>query len=365
MTTRPFPGRLTFLGTPSAWAKQFLGTLQQTGSYQIEFATLESIASTRAPRSRVLTLVLENNAGATSLLEQVRKSGRKAVAVWIGQDFSKDDLAFALEHRVYAVLKNPQAGDPAVEERIRAAVDNSESTERAGDILLSVKTADLEVGREIPESPTFAELRTSVAKLERTAMSSEFVGPVAQANTDGHLIFHKSQTLADALMTVQDLERTGTLVVHCKADGRQGKVDFIQGRPTDAWTGDIRGVKAIYRMFLWDGLEFQFLRHDATETRVDTDFQQSLRDICAEGERLRERYEQIRGQLPPAQIRLELDPTSLHAGADLDRPTFLTLSSVVELGAVSRILDFNPLPDVVLYESLIALKRAGLIRVAA
>ncbi|MBY0369548.1 DUF4388 domain-containing protein [bacterium] len=364
MNNRPSSGRILFLGTPSPWAKQFLETLQESGTLSIQIEPgPPPFLGAAVPRARVWTAMLEQSPQATELLEQIRSSGKRVILIWIGRQFSKEDLFLAWQHRVHTLLESPDANDSFVVERLRHAVGLAEASERAGDILQSVKTAVLELTRTAEESPAIAELKTSVGKLERVNLQSEFLG-VTPPSSDAHVPFHKSQGLSDALMTIQDLARTGRLSVKTKA-GVQGFVDFIQGRPTEALCGEIKGLKAIYRMFLWENPEFHFSRHEAAETQVDDEFNASLREICLEGESFQTRYLQIRSQLPPQQIRLELEPKAVTAGMALDRAAFLTLSSIVELGKVSQVLDYNPLPDVILYESLIHLKKAGIIRVAA
>ena len=55
----------------------------------------------------------------------------------------------------------------------------------------------------------------------------------------------------------------------------------------------------------------------------------------------------------------------LTVGASLSPDEFSTLASVVEFGHISQVLDYNPLPDVILYESLIQLRRQKMVMVAA
>lgn len=364
MENRPKTGRLIFLGNPSPWLKQFLGALQQTGSFDIQtVATLAEFLSTPVPKNRVSILLFENNLTSRENFSALKASGRRVISLWIGKTFSKEDVVYALENRVYALLENPDLLLTGVVDTLRRAMERAENWERAEDLSFSIKSVLLQMGQEGASERLLGELKTGLAKFERHAMQSEYVTSVGSGSGgETRLPFYKSQAIADALLTIEDLARTGTLTIQAKGN-EKGRVDFLQGRPVSAVSGEALALKAMYRMFLWDEPEFTFHHRDASEMLVKDQFPLSLREICAEGEGLRARFEKIRGQLPPAQLKLELVPASLHKGTALDRIHFSTLSSVVELGKVSQILDYNLLPDAVLYECLIGLKKTGMIKV--
>jgi hypothetical protein len=360
---RPSSARLTFLGNPSPWIKQFLGTLQKTGAFEIrwEISPSQYLASA-VPRNRVGIAVLENSPQSRQMMEALRQSGRNLLFIWLGKTFTKEDLLFASEVRVHTVLEDPSAEDPKVLEKFRRVIGRADSAERSEDLLYAIKTVMLQMGDDGGEQ--VQELKTGLLKLEKTAATNKFSSGAQAASGQSGLPFYKAQAFADALLTVQDLERTGSLQVKSKV-GLVGKVDFIQGRPVSASCGETHGLKAIYRMFLWEQAEYSFTRREASDTKMEEHFNFTLREICHEGESLQGRFEKIRNQVPPPQIHLQIVPAGLNTSTKLGRPEFSTLSSVVELGKVSQILDYNPLPDVVLYECLIELKKHGLIRVAA
>jgi hypothetical protein len=79
---------------------------------------------------------------------------------------------------------------------------------------------------------------------------------------------------------------------------------------------------------------------------------------------MQEHYTKIRREIPPLSLKLNLDVSSVHTGTALAPNDFSTLSSVVECRKVGHVLNYNSLPDVEIYQSLIELKRAQLIRVA-
>lgn len=356
--------RFHSVGEITSWAKQFLNGIQKAGIAEIVFETNVAKFCETSSAQPAIALV-ENAPDMKQVILKIRKSGRPALVLWYGKLFSKDDMAFALENRVYAVLENPRIDDKKLVEnlrRLQLSAENVQSFERHFHLLKS-----LLVQGEADESanPLLTEMRTVVSKLEKTGLQSELLrAPTDVVSAEGPSVpFHKAQSFSDALTTVHELERTGTLWV--KSAEQKGCVQFLQGKIVGAAVGEVRGEKAIYRMFLWDDPGFSFNRVDPDDTIFDEHMNVSLKQICPTGEDLRQRFSKIRRELPPPDLRLELEPNSLHAGTQLSSEDFSTLTSIVEFKEVGLVLDSNPLPDVALLEALIRLRRGNMIRVAA
>ena len=364
MENRPQTGRLIFLGNPSPWLKQFFEALQQSGlEIQLE-ATLDGFLGTPVPKNRVSVVLLENTPASRGIFSSLKTSGRRVLGILVGKGFSKEEALYAFHSRFYALLEDPGAAPNENLEAIKRALTRAETLERAEDLSFAIKSVLLQMGQEGATEQLIGELKTGLAKFERHALQNDYItAGVGATGANTRLPFYKSQALADALLTIEDLARTGTLSVRGTSPEQEGRIQFLQGRPVSAVSGESLALKAVYRMFLWDAPEFSFLHQDATELAVKDQFPLSLREICAEGESLRARFEKIRNQLPPTSLKLELVPAALNLNTSLDRTHFSTLSSVVEFGKVSQILDYNPLPDAVLLESLIGLKKHGTIRV--
>jgi hypothetical protein len=355
--------RVYSVGEVSAWASQFLGTLRAANV--IEVAAEPSVEAFCRPThgdASVPIAFIENCPDSRRWIQAIRDGGRRCFLVWYGRGFTKEDLHFAIEQKVYRIFENARAEDKAVEAEIRkiaAAADLQHQTEQ---ILQSIKSTLLQDGAK---SPVIEEIKAAVSKIERGVMSNEF-----QAKVDPHgltaeskIPFYKEQDFGDALSTVHDLERTGVLSVRGSLPGQEGHVEFLQGKLVGAVTGQVRGLKAIYRMFLWDQPKFVFSKVSPDDLDVEEHLNYSMKFIRAEGEALKARFTQIRRELPPGELKLELEPNALHGGVKLNPDDFSTLSSVVEFGDVARVLDYNPLPDVSVLESLIRLKRNQMIRV--
>jgi hypothetical protein len=284
--------------------------------------------------------------------------------IWFGRDFDKEDVAFGLQNRVYGVLENPQSDDPHVLILFRQVFHIQDRNEHFLRLLHSIKSLLLQAEGDHALGPLAEEIKSAIGKLERAGSQNELSGDVeATDSQEGKLPFHQAQTFGDALSTVNDLERTGTLWVRSKKSGAEGRVDFLQGKIVAAQAGETRGLKSVYRMFLWEEPSFVFSRRTPQDCLIDEYVNESMGYICAEGSECRRRYDAVKRELPPPELILQLEPNSLNVDAQLTHAEFSTLASVIEFGRVAEVLDYNLLPDVSIYESLIRLRRANLLRV--
>lgn len=358
--------RIVSVGEITSWAKQFLNGLQKENIAEVTFETnVARFCGTIAPPTIVF---IENAPDMKQAIQKLRQSGRPLIIVWFGKLFAKEDMTFAHENRVYWVLESPRADDKRVLEGLRRVARAAETALQFGQHLHSLKAILLQGEGDSAISPLLHEFKTALGKLERAGlMSNEFLSAVVDMGQGDkeNLPFHRSQDIGDALFTVHDLERTGALWIRGSLPGQEGKVEFLQGKLVAASAGGVHGVKAIFRMFLWDEPRFLFTRIDPSDYVFEDHLNVSLKYMCVEGQDLRQRYQKIRRDLPPPDLKIELDPNALHMGTQLQPEEFSTLASIVEFGNVSQVVDFNSLPDVAIYEALIRLRKSNMIRVSA
>lgn len=358
--------RVLSLGELTLWGKQILAGLQTAKIIDVAYeASLQKYLESANP-AEPHVIFIEGTAESKVLIQKLRGAGRHCFILWYGRTFTKDDLLFAIDQRVFCVFENARADDKRIIESIHKLLNSVENGANFERIIRSVKAILLQEENEVSK-PVLTEIKTAIGKLERFGLQNEFSG-ISSENFGAHdakIPFHRAQDYGDALQTVHSLERTGALWVRGSLPGEEGKVEFLQGKITAALAGDVHGLKAIYRMFLWDNPRFLFTRKDPRESIVAEQLNLSMKYICSEGADQKRRYDRIRKELPPAEVTLELEPKSLHVNASLNPNEFQTLASVVELGRVSQVLDYNPLPDVHLYESLIRLRKINMIRVAS
>ncbi|NBT57979.1 DUF4388 domain-containing protein, partial [bacterium] len=225
-----------------------------------------------------------------------------------------------------------------------------------GHLLHSVKEVVLQLEAKNQEVEIVSELKTGLGKVEKLVMgsphSNSSILPLAQ-----------TQGLGDVLLTLSDLERTGTLWIRGNKPGEEGKIDLLQGKVTYAETGAVRQLKAIYRMFCWNTPRFLFNRKEFELNENEELIPMEMASLVHEGIQQARRFQMIQKEIPPAELRVDFVPRSLNDKTSLTPRDFYTLVQVAEYHHVSDILDFSTDWDIDLYEGLISLKRSGYIKV--
>jgi len=357
--------RVTSAGDVSPWGKRFLTSLVKSNIIELVVEpSIQKFCDAFASTHPQIVLI-ENLKDSREGIVKIKQAGKKALLLWYGQNFSKDDFAFALENRVYWIFDNLEPEDTAMTVGLQKAAGANESAKMSEHLMRSLKSVLVQAESEISK-PLMSEIKTAVMKIERLALRNEFLSfPAEQGNENEQLPFYQSPDIEDALSTVQMLERTGDLWVRGNAAEEEGAIEFLQGKIVSANAGESKSVKAIYRMFLWKEPKFSFNRKTPEECRIENHLNLSLKYICEQGKEMRRRFERIKSEIPPRELLLELEASSLHSESTFPVNQFSTLASVVEFGQVSQVLDVNPLPDVEILESLISLRKAKMIKVAA
>ncbi len=353
--------RVTALGTFSTWGRQFMNLLQGNNILDIGVEpSFDSFLKQTTERNQIV--FIENSPDSRKNILKLRKSDRPFFIVWMGLLFTKEDHIFALDQRIYCVFENIKHDDKYVLENIQKIAKASHNAKELELVVRSLKAVLLDLDGDIVE-PMLMELKTAAGRIDELVVQNEFSGQAIHETVveDSHL-FHKSEDLVEAMATIHNLERTGILLVGSSMN-LEGRIEFIQGRVVSASTGTVKGLKALYRMFLWDNSRFVFCRRRGEELLLDEQIPLSVHTISLEGAALKRRFEKIRSEIPPSELNVDLDPLSLHEGSQLQYEDFHTLASVVEYGKVGLVLDYNPLPDVAIYESLINLRKDHKIRV--
>lgn len=353
------------VGELSTWAESVLQAFEGTATEKVQrCADAAALSAQSTGTGNIPVVFVENSFGSQKWIKSIREARVRSVIVWFGKTFAKEDFMFAHQHRIYAVLEGISISDPRFTDAVSRAKDSAGAEEEVQHLLRTLKTAILQRAAADQETELLAELKTVVGKLEKCANSNEFIGSIKQGqSTDTRLPLHQSAALSDALLTVADLERTGTLQVVSRTLEAQGSIQFLQGKVMRAEVGAVVGTKAIYRMFLWPDFQFQFVRQQATDIGSAESIGVPVRDLCIHGEKLQKEFSELRANVPPPNIRLELEPAALNASSRLEPDLFSCLASIVEFGKVAQVLDYNDLPDVNLYKALIGLRRRRLIRV--
>lgn len=345
------------LGDFSAWAKQLLNEWSSEDLIRLSFESSVASFCNQSPKRRnVQIVILENGVSVKTGTSLLQGSNHELLILWVGQSFTKEDLAFAIENQVFGILENPKLSDKKTYDLLTRAQMASSEKNQAAHLLHSLKEVVLQMESKNQEKELVAEMKTGLGKVERLVLGP----PKASASI---LPLAQSQGLGDVLLTLAELERTGTLWIRGSKSGEEGKVDFLQGKITYAETGAVQQLKAIYRMFCWSSPRFLFNRQDFEMSEKEELINIGMDLLVQEGNEQARRYHSIQKEIPPSELRVDFVPRSLTEKTVLTPRDFQTLIQVAEYHHVSDILDYSGDWDIDLYEGLISLKKSGHIKV--
>lgn len=359
--------RVIVLGETSSAGKQWLRALEEQSILEVHAAPDQaSIFEDFESVSDVPVVILENIGNCRNEIMALRKSGYPNYILWFGANFTKQDCEFALEHRVYAIFEKPETEDPKVISALKRIQFNKTRSSHFNNLVQSLKTVLVQITSSEEQHPLFTELKAATAKLEDLEGQNEFsYSGVGQANKfESPLIASAQEDLGDAIESMEDLERTGALWIRGTEPGQEGRIEFLQGKIVLAEAGETIGLKAVYRMFLWQSPKFLFAREMANEVPFDAENVKYPIDLITQGRRLRHLYDSIKEEVPPSALRLSVNAPRVNDKLELNGNDFKVLSSVVEFGQVSEIVDYNPMPDSEIYQSLINLRKLDLLQVS-
>jgi len=354
------------VGDFSPWARQLFNEWQSEGLLSLSFEpNLSKFCHQANGSSETRIVLVENSPKSQVSVAQLRASNQSLLILWIGQTFQKEDLAWALEQRVYGILENPSFLSKHCQQLFSKVQLAQENTNRLNLLLQSLKGLILQTDTSSYDQHFISELKTGIKKVEHLSQQNELLHPDhSHSENPSPLPLAKSQTLGDVFLIMTDLERTGTLWIKGDQAGQDGKVEFIQGKIAFAETGTVKHLKAIYRMFCWKNPRFLFHRVEALEFKNPT-IAIPLNDLIREGQAQASRFEKIKKEIPPSSLKLDFVPQSITASTALTSQDFHALVQLIELKYVSDVLEYSAHWDIELYESLINLRKSGYIRVAA
>jgi len=283
----------------------------------------------------------------------------------MGEGFSKEDLALAIKNRVFGVFENPTRFDKHIQHIFQKSEAHCNNINQLNLLLQNLRSLFIQVESDIKDSDLASEIKTGLSKIGKLSEFDEFFTPEATPDsTPGSAMpLAKSQTLGEVLLTIAELERTGTLWVRGPKPNQEGKIDFIQGKITSAESGSVQQLKAIYRMFLWEGARFLFNRKNVEDCETKALIPIEMQLLVREGEQHFKRFEQIQKEIPPLHLELDIEPNSIQVNTQVSPVDFHALVQVVEYHHLTDVLDYSPLWDIDVFEGLIRLRKSGHIKV--
>jgi len=355
------------LGDFSPWGRLLLNEWQSEGVLQLSFeSNVGSFCKSAENKKEPMIVLLENGPTSQPQLMQLRACSAPLLILWMGKQFNKEDVRMGLTTRVYALLENPTAGDKRTQDIFIQAKQTLDRYLQLHHLLHSMKGLVLQSESKNTDADLIRELKVGISKLERMTHNNPWWRSEQNEGTpESSLPVAQFQGLGDVLLTLGELERTGTLWVRGGRPGEEGKIDFIQGKMTVAEAGAVSQLKAVYRMFCWENSRFLFNRKNPEDCRSQKMIAMEIEEIVREGQQQQERTQKIKKEIPPAHIKLDLVAAKMTVSTAFTPADFYTLIQVAQFHHVSDILDYSEKWDVEILEGLIHLRKAGYIHLVA
>jgi hypothetical protein len=176
---------------------------------------------------------------------------------------------------------------------------------------------------------------------------------------EGPRVSFKGEDLESYCLSLLYSQGNGELQV--RSGHRRGVITFYSGIITNAVAGAVDGLKALQRMLLWDSVEWHFVT--AKDVQEDCD---SMRVNLLQFTRLLQGAKRLHAKIvpfmPPLSLTLEVDALAFQRKEIWTIPEARVIASVAEYQMVRDILNYCPLPDLEIYETLINLRKQGLLR---
>jgi hypothetical protein len=142
---------------------------------------------------------------------------------------------------------------------------------------------------------------------------------------------------------------------------KQATLFFSDGYIQQAFCGSISGRKALLRVLSWPSLQWKFVPDTAAPKLSAATLALGLGDFLELYMGWLFRWRRVASIVPPGNIKIRVKPTTFAQVSEWDNTKYEVIARVCEYGRVTEILNNTPLDDIDIYETLIDLRRSGLI----
>ncbi len=166
------------------------------------------------------------------------------------------------------------------------------------------------------------------------------------------------RTLADSLRELLENASSGELQVKCES--RTGYITLQNGYIEEVLAGPVSGLKALFRILSWPEVKSNFERVERGSSAASPlhlgalEFQRAY-------DRWKQRLAPLKSVWPPYQLKVKADPGGFLKKKTWVRNDYLVFSSLCESERVFEVLNNCPLLDVEIIESLVSLRKDGLV----
>lgn len=168
------------------------------------------------------------------------------------------------------------------------------------------------------------------------------------------------RTLSDTLRELLESGNSGELVV--KSENRVGYISMQDGFLEEALVGPVSGLKALFRILSWPNVQSQFDRYDRPMP-TNASLRLGAMDFQKAYDRWKQRVATLKAVWPPYQLKVKADPASYLLKKTWTSKDFLVFCALCESERVFEVMNNCPLLDVEIVESLVNLRKDGLMQI--
>lgn len=179
-------------------------------------------------------------------------------------------------------------------------------------------------------------------------------------STEPSLAAPGPRTLADTLRELLEAGNSGELVV--KSENRVGYISMQDGFLEEAMVGPVSGLKALFRILSWPNVQSQFDRYDRPMP-TNASLRLGAMDFQKAYDRWKQRVTALKAVWPPYQLKVSADPGAFLQKKGWSSKDFLVFSALCESERVFEVMNNCSLLDVEIVESLVNLRKDGLMQI--
>jgi hypothetical protein len=212
---------------------------------------------------------------------------------------------------------------------------------------------------EIGDQVFVGELNLQVTRSEELAAVERLTRPLRGGDIPVRHRLDTDSSFFEVVKYFLSSQVSGELRV--RGPVKQASLFFSDGYLQQVFCGSISGRKALLRVMSWPGLQWKFVPDSMLPKLSTASLGIGLGDFLEMYMGWLFRWRRVASIVPPGNIRVRVKASTFAQVSDWDNTKYEVIARVCEYGRIAEILNNTPLDDIDIYETLIDLRRSGLI----
>lgn len=212
---------------------------------------------------------------------------------------------------------------------------------------------------EIGDQIFVGDLSLQVGRSEEIAAVERLTRPLRSGDIPARHRLDSDSSFFEVMKYFLSAQVSGELRV--RGPVKQASIFFSDGFVQQAFCGSISGRKALLRVMSWPGLQWKFLPENQVPKISLPPLSFGLGEFLELYMNWFTRWKRVASIVPPGNIKVRVKPHTFAEVSSWDDAKYEVVARICEYGRVTEILNNTPLDDIDIYETLIDLRRSGLI----